>query len=98
MGVDNTRGCVGGSSEIFQMCEKQFMDSNNMVVEFKVYLQQQLQLFRNGYKVCIDCTCISSSVGSISHPVAIVNEEVKESDKEINHKLFGKRPCYSQRW
>ena len=26
------------------------------------------------------------------------NEEVKESDKEINHKLFGKCPCYSQRW
>ena len=26
------------------------------------------------------------------------NEVVKESDKEFNHKLFGKCPCYSQRW
>ena len=93
MGVDNTRGCIGGSSEIFQMCEQQFMDSNNMVIEFKVYLQQQLQLFKNGYKVCIDCSCISSSTYSATHPVAIVDEEEKESSSVV---LFSarKRPQF----
>ena len=93
-GVDETRGCVGGSSEIFQLCEKQFMDCNNMVLEFKVYIQQQLQLFRNGYKVCIDCTCISSSPTSTSHPVSIVNEDVNESSAVV---LFSarKRPQIS---
>ena len=87
-GVDDTRGCIGGASEIFQMCEKQFMDSHNMVIEFRVYLQQQLQLFRNGYKVCIDCSCISATNSFMPHPVAITNEEDKGSSPVV---LFSAR-------
>ena len=87
-GVDGTRGCIGGSSEIFEMCEKQFVESNNMVLDFKVYVQQQLQLYKNGFKVCIDCSCISSSSNSLTHVVAVADEDVKDSSPLV---LFSAR-------
>ena len=46
LGVDNTRGCIGGPHKVFEMCERQFLEKSN-VTQFKAFLQQQLQLFNN---------------------------------------------------
>ena len=43
-GVDGTRGCIGGSSAIFEMCERIFMQTANLTITFKDYIHQQLQL------------------------------------------------------
>ena len=58
VGVDGTRGCIGGSHELFLQCEQQFLETNN-VAQFKTFLAQQIQLFNNGMKVCLDCTSFS---------------------------------------
>ena len=51
---------MGGPSEIFELCEKQFMDTNNYL-DFRIFLATQLQLFRNGVKVCLDHDMFSCS-------------------------------------
>lgn len=53
LGVDGTRGCIGGSHEIFTQCEMQFMESHT-TLDFRTFLAQQLQLFNSGFKVCLD--------------------------------------------
>ena len=55
MSVDKSRGCIGGSHELFSQCEKQFLETNSNVAQFKVFLQQQIQLFNHGIRVCLDC-------------------------------------------
>ena len=54
MGVDNTRGCIGGSHEIFSQCERQFFETTSNVVQFKAFLQRQVDLFNTGMRVCLD--------------------------------------------
>ena len=53
-GIDNTRGCIGGNHEIFAQCERQFFETNSNVVEFKAFLQRQVELFNTGMRVCLD--------------------------------------------
>ena len=62
VGVDGTRGCVGGPSELFEACEKQFMDANNYI-NFRTFLANQLQLFRTGTKICLDYDMLGCSEG-----------------------------------
>ena len=52
-GVDGTRGCVGGPHPYFLQCEQQFAEYNNDV-NFRTFLTRQLELFRNGLRVCLD--------------------------------------------
>ena len=54
IGVDNSRGCIGGSHEIFRQCERQFFETSSNVVEFRAYLQRQVDLFNTGLRVCLD--------------------------------------------
>ena len=52
-GVDGTRGCVGGPHPLFMQCEQQFAEFSQGV-DFRTFLSQQLKLFQNGVKVCLD--------------------------------------------
>ena len=61
-GVDNTRGCIGGSHEIFRQCERQFFETTSNVVEFKVFLQRQVELFNTGMRVCLDHDSFTQSL------------------------------------
>ena len=61
VGVDNTRGCIGGPHKLFEACERQFLETSN-VAQFRVFLQQQVQLFNTGIRVCLD-----SDVFAINH-------------------------------
>ena len=53
LGVDGTRGCIGGPSKMFEMCEAEFLQTHT-ATDFRVFLQQQLSLFRTGYNICLD--------------------------------------------
>ena len=77
IGVDGTRGCIGGPHELFTQCEKQFLETNlmNNVTDFRVYLNQQLSLFRTGYKVCLDADALNVDNSFISHQIGVVNEK-----------------------
>ena len=76
-GVDGTRGCIGGPSEIFDMCERQFTQCVNLTVSFKEHIQQQLQLYRNGIKICLDVNAITLNNIFLPHNVAVVRESTK---------------------
>ena len=52
-GIDGTRGCVGGPHPHFLQCEQQFAEFNQGI-NFRTFLTRQLELFRNGIKVCLD--------------------------------------------
>ena len=39
MGIDGTRGCLGGPSKLFEMCEQQFLQTHT-ARDFRVYLNQ----------------------------------------------------------
>ena len=77
VGVDGTRGCIGGPHELFTQCEKQFLETNmtHSVSDFRVYLNQQLSLFRSGYKVCLDADALNIENSFPSHKVAVVLED-----------------------
>ena len=59
-GVDGTRGCIGGPHELFRDCESQFSGSSQL--EFHAFLDQQLQLFNSGFKICVDHDAITLPV------------------------------------
>ena len=73
-GVDGTRGCIGGPSKIFEMCEEEFLQTHT-ATNFRVYLQQQLSIFKTGYKVCLDYDSVSLTNSLQPHQVAIVDED-----------------------
>ena len=75
--VDGRRGCIGGPPEIFDMCERQFTQCVNLTVSFKEHIQQQLQLYRNGIKICLDVNAITLNNIFLSHNVAVVRESTK---------------------
>ena len=77
VGVDGTRGCIGGAHQLFTQCEKQFLEVNslNSITDFRVYLNQQLSLFRSGYKVCLDHNALTVENSFQPHHVAIVYED-----------------------
>ena len=58
VGIDGTRGCIGGRHELFRQCELQFLESNNNIASFKIFLQQQIQLFNTGIQVCLDASML----------------------------------------
>ena len=74
IGVDGSRGCIGGSHEVFAQCEKQFLETHT-VSEFRVFLAEQIQLFSSGYAVCLDCDSLSAENSLHSHGLALVDEE-----------------------
>ena len=59
-GVNGTRGCIGGPHELFRDCENQFSGSSQLV--FQAFLNQQIQLFNSGFKVCVDHDAITVPV------------------------------------
>ena len=88
-GVNGARGCVGGPHELFRQCERQFLESNNnSVAQFKVFVQQQIQLFNTGIRVCLDVGMLNTSqfqYTRVCAPAAInadaVNNQIHECDK-----------------
>ena len=82
-GVDGTRGCIGGPSEVFEMCEKQFLETNT-VAEWKIYLQQQLKLYSSGIKVCLDCDSITAENSLASQQIAIVDDDGVDDDQHVS--------------
>ena len=72
VGVDGTRGCIGGSHELFTQCEEQFCGTHT-VTEFRAYLSQQLSLYSTGYRVCLDHDSLTLKNVLNPHRIAIVN-------------------------
>ena len=85
VGVDGTRGCIGGSHELFAQCEKQFFESNgdNPALEFHAFLRQRIQLFNDGFKVCLDYSSLTVMRDVESLRVAIVNAEDVHATQEV---------------
>ena len=73
IGVDGSRGCIGGSHEVFTQCERQFLETHT-VTEFRVFLAEQIKLFNNGYAVCLDCDSLSVNNSLHPHGLAVVDE------------------------
>ena len=67
LGVDGTRGCIGGPSKVFEVCEEEFLKAHT-TTDFRVYLQQQLTIFRTGYKVCLDYDSVMLTMSLQPHP------------------------------
>ena len=75
-GVDGSRGCIGGSHKLFTQCERQFLESHNHTIsEFRAFLAQQIQMFNNGYKVCLDHDSLSWKNSMVPHRIAFVDGE-----------------------
>ena len=53
VGIDGTRGCIGGPHKLFEACERQFLERSN-IAQFRAFLAQQVQLFNHGIRVCLD--------------------------------------------
>ena len=90
VGTNGTRGCIGGSHELFRQCERQFLESNNNIAEFRIFLQQQIQLFNTGQQVCLDasmftlipCECESGVKGgceSSSEYISVLDSDTRET-------------------
>ena len=88
-GINGARGCVGGPHELFRQCERQFLESNNNgVAQFKVFVQQQIQLFNTGIRVCLDVGMLNTSQFQHARFCAAavinadtVNNQTQECDK-----------------
>ena len=76
VGVDGSRGCIGGNHELFAQCERQFVEVNGgSVVEFHAFLRQRIELFNNGLKVCLDYNSLSVIYNAQDVKIAVINEE-----------------------
>ena len=74
MGLDDTRGCMGGPSKLFEQAERQFLESHP-AHDFRVYLQQALSLYRTGIRICVDVDSLSSENMLFPAEVAVVDED-----------------------
>ena len=84
VGVDNTRGCIGGPHEVFRQCERHFLETGN-IAKFKVFLKRQIQLFNSGIRVCLDCdSLLVNHADSCSSrcDVAVVTDDDRSSDSK----------------
>ena len=67
VGLDGTRGCIGGNHKLFRQCEQQFMEArDNTVAQFRVFLSQRLQLYNEGFRVCLDCDSFALGIADPS--------------------------------
>ena len=86
-GIDGARGCVGGPHKLFLQCERQFLESNNnSVAQFRVFLQQQIQLFNTGIRVCLDVGMLNSTgfqVASCCATTTVVNADAENKVMEL---------------
>ena len=73
LGIDGTRGCIGGPSKMFEMCEAEFLQTHT-ATDFRVFLQQQLSLFRTGYNICLDYDSALLTNSLQPHQVSFVDE------------------------
>ena len=93
VGVNNTRGCIGGPHKVFEMCEQQFMErSNNNIAQFKVFLHQQIQLFNLGFRVCLDSdtfTLDHNQIASLRPNYMITSDSVAT---DMKNKLLNGTP------
>ena len=74
VGLDGSRGCIGGPHELFTKCEKQFLQTNT-AKEFRAFLYKQLKLFNTGYKVCLDYDSLSSNQRLQPHTLAVFDKD-----------------------
>ena len=86
VGVDGTRGCIGGSHEVFLQCERRFYETESNVVQFRVFLQQQLSLFNSGFRVCLDVSEFSTSrlTSSVASCIVVQSQPAQVGDGVVS--------------
>ena len=86
VGVDGTRGCIGGSHEVFLQCERRFYETESNVVQFRVFFQQQLSLFNFGFRVCLDVSEFSTSrlTSSVASCIVVQSQPAQVGDGVVS--------------
>ena len=78
VGVDGTRGCIGCPHDVFEQCERQFFEyQGTNYAEFRAFLQQQLLLFNNGIRVCLDVNELHVDHSFLVDPIVVNIESPK---------------------